>query len=147
MNLLNVQLTVGLPQAFIHRKHFSSCLFGLAKGINFIPGYRSGYRLSALHFPQEQRFTTILLRRKSKPSDKEKKKEKSAPARSKFVRDSGEITRHDCGGMFPCFFPNIIYYFNYSITVIVQELCESRGGRPELSVLTSLLASVDVKIY
>ena len=31
--------------------------------------------------------------------------------------------------------------------VIVQELCESRGGRPELSVLTSLLASVDVKIY
>ena len=33
------------------------------------------------------------------------------------------------------------------VTVIVQELCESRGGRPELSVLTSLLASVDVKIY
>ena len=30
---------------------------------------------------------------------------------------------------------------------IVQELCESRGGRPGLSVLTSLLASVDVKIY
>ena len=30
---------------------------------------------------------------------------------------------------------------------IVQELCESRGGRPELSVLTSLLASADVKIY
>ena len=31
--------------------------------------------------------------------------------------------------------------------VIVQELCESRGGRPGLSVLTSLLASVDVKLY
>ena len=31
--------------------------------------------------------------------------------------------------------------------LIVQELCESRGGRPELSVLTSLLVSVDVKIY
>ena len=28
---------------------------------------------------------------------------------------------------------------------IVQELCESRGGRPELSVLTSILVSVDVK--
>ena len=28
---------------------------------------------------------------------------------------------------------------------IVQELCESRGGRPGLSVLTSLLVSVDVK--
>ena len=34
-----------------------------------------------------------------------------------------------------------------AIQFIVQELCESRGGRPELSVLTSLLASVDVKIY
>ena len=33
------------------------------------------------------------------------------------------------------------------ITLIVQELCESRGGRPGLSVLTSLLVSVDVKIY
>ena len=30
---------------------------------------------------------------------------------------------------------------------IVQELCESRGGRPGLSVLTSLLVSVDVKQY
>ena len=29
--------------------------------------------------------------------------------------------------------------------VIVQELCESRGGRPGLSVLTSLVVSVDVK--
>ena len=28
-----------------------------------------------------------------------------------------------------------------------QELCENRGGRPGLSVLTSLLVSVDVKIY
>ena len=32
-------------------------------------------------------------------------------------------------------------------TLIVHELCESRGGRPELSVLTSLLVSVDVKNY
>ena len=30
---------------------------------------------------------------------------------------------------------------------IVQELCESRGGRPGLSVLTHLLVSMDVKIY
>ena len=29
----------------------------------------------------------------------------------------------------------------------VQELCESRGGRPGLSVLTSLLVSVDIKLY
>ena len=32
-------------------------------------------------------------------------------------------------------------------TFIVQELCESRGGRPGLSVLTIRLVSVDVKIY
>ena len=30
---------------------------------------------------------------------------------------------------------------------IVQELCESRGGRPGLSVLSSLPVSVYVKIY
>ena len=29
----------------------------------------------------------------------------------------------------------------------VQELCENRGGLPGLSVLTSFLVSVDVKIY
>ena len=33
------------------------------------------------------------------------------------------------------------------LPIIVQELCESRGGRPGLSVLTSLLVSVDVKLY
>ena len=33
------------------------------------------------------------------------------------------------------------------VPCIVQELCESRGGRPGLSVLTSLLVSVDVKNY
>ena len=31
--------------------------------------------------------------------------------------------------------------------VMVQELCESRGGRPGLSVLTSHLVFVDVKLY
>ena len=34
--------------------------------------------------------------------------------------------------------------FSYLFRIIVQELCESRGGRPGLSVLTSLLVSVDV---
>ena len=34
-----------------------------------------------------------------------------------------------------------------NLTVIVQETCDSRGGRPGLSVLTSLLVSVDVKLY
>ena len=36
---------------------------------------------------------------------------------------------------------------NKHTTRTVQDLCESRGGRPGLSVLTSLLVSVDVKIY
>ena len=35
-------------------------------------------------------------------------------------------------------------WVNHSVRV---EMCESRGGRPGLSVLTSLLVSVDVKIY
>ena len=35
----------------------------------------------------------------------------------------------------------------FSAGIIVQELSESRGGRPVLSVLTSLLVSVDVKLY
>ena len=33
------------------------------------------------------------------------------------------------------------------LPIIVQELCVSRGGRPGLSVLTSLLVSVDIKLY
>ena len=32
----------------------------------------------------------------------------------------------------------------YLFSLIVQELCESQGGRPGLSVLTSHLVSVDV---
>ena len=45
---------------------------------------------------------------------------------------------------------HVSYYIMHLIFLacdIVQELCESRGGRPGLSVLTSLLASVDVKNY
>ena len=38
-------------------------------------------------------------------------------------------------------------YRDPSQKIIVQELCESQGGRPGLSVLTSLLVSVDVKLY
>ena len=44
---------------------------------------------------------------------------------------------------FNCTFKNVIVTNKH----IVQELCESRGGRSGLSVLTSLLVSVDVKIY
>ena len=40
-----------------------------------------------------------------------------------------------------------LHAYQVRVTVIVQELCESRGGRPELSVLTSLLVSVDIKNY
>ena len=39
-----------------------------------------------------------------------------------------------------------VYLLTYTVNK-VQELCESRGGRPGLSVLTSLLVSVDVNRY
>ena len=39
------------------------------------------------------------------------------------------------------------YTFIATGAVIVQELCESRGDRPGLSILASLLVSVDVKLY
>ena len=46
------------------------------------------------------------------------------------------------------FFKLSIYTWGTSVcSFIGQELCESRGGRPGLSVLTSLMASVHVKIY
>ena len=40
-----------------------------------------------------------------------------------------------------------VFVHSFEGSFIVQELCESRGGRPGLSVLTSLLVSVDVKLY
>ena len=39
------------------------------------------------------------------------------------------------------------YHQEKLLLFLVQELCESRGGRPGLSVPTSLLVSVDVKLY
>ena len=38
-------------------------------------------------------------------------------------------------------------YSHARVSLIVQELCESRDGRSGLSLLTSLLVSVDVKNY
>ena len=43
--------------------------------------------------------------------------------------------------------PHDLYLPDATTHRIVQELCESRGGLPGLSVLTSLLVSVDVKLY
>ena len=40
-----------------------------------------------------------------------------------------------------------IFYLRPFYAGIVQELCESRGGRPGLSILISVLVSVDIKIY
>ena len=45
------------------------------------------------------------------------------------------------------FYCAIYRIVGFVYVTIVQELCESRGGRPGLSVLMSLLVSVDVKIY
>ena len=41
----------------------------------------------------------------------------------------------------------IFFFYSNTHSMIVQELRESRGGRPGLSVLMSLLVSVDVKNY
>ena len=52
------------------------------------------------------------------------------------------------------FYSSSFFYFlypnkslNHEYQFIVQGLCESRGGRPGLAVLTSFLVSVDVKQY
>ena len=45
------------------------------------------------------------------------------------------------------FFYPLCVWILFQNASIVQELCESRGGRPGLSVLTSRLVSVDVKLY
>ena len=55
-----------------------------------------------------------------------------------FLRPESTIT--DCVSAIYCVRPRPCHN-------IVQELCESRGGRPGLSVLTSLLVSLDVKLY
>ena len=58
-----------------------------------------------------------------------------------------------CSG---CIFPGIYFITRHLLNVKgisfgkflrVQELCESRGGRPGLSVLMSLTVSVDVKLH
>ena len=40
----------------------------------------------------------------------------------------------------------VIFLSALLLVKIVQELCESGGGPPRLSVVTSLLVSVDVKL-
>ena len=47
---------------------------------------------------------------------------------------------------YECIFPNGLHMSAFGMAGFrVQELCESRGGRPALSVLMSLTVSVDVK--
>ena len=56
---------------------------------------------------------------------------------------------------FPTFSPSLISlmvsvdvkHHVYNVSIRVQEMCESRGGRPGLSVLTSLMVFVDIKQY
>ena len=63
------------------------------------------------------------------------------------------VKLYACKETFPTHPP--VYFFSDSglgrgtlyTSFRVQELCESRGGRPGLSVLTSLLVPVDVKLY
>ena len=61
------------------------------------------------------------------------------------VSDSSQQRLKRQTGKYRCHLTNMPIAL--AIVSIVQELCESRGGRPGLSVLTSLLVSVDVKLY
>ena len=86
-----------------------------------------------------------------------------------FARSLAVFLRFRSSSLFPCVFVTVVWllenrcwgkvsqaYRSWCVrsvsqfqiqTHIVQELCESRGGRPGLSVLTNLLVSVDVKLY
>ena len=50
------------------------------------------------------------------------------------------------GAVFCPYLPSYSYRVP-ALGLPVQELCVSRGGRSGLSVLTSLLVSVDVRLY
>ena len=63
------------------------------------------------------------------------------------IRITGLCVEHDeVPAMYVNFTCSICELFS-CCNHIVQELCEIRGGRAGLSVLTSLLVSVDVKLY
>ena len=70
---------------------------------------------------------------------------------AQVLQSWGRVARHPlrpATGPQPCVgppSPHSSVHSSYQYPFIVQELCESRGGRPGLSVLTSLLVSVDVK--
>ena len=57
------------------------------------------------------------------------------------------LLRSDCGSDRDEAIDKCSYQKKSRLLFIVQELCGSRGGRPGLSVLTSFLVSVDVKLY
>ena len=65
------------------------------------------------------------------------------------IKDTVKATAaaHVIGVMTSMFLWSIYIYHSSVARFIVQELCESRGGRPGLSVLTNLKVSVDVKQY
>ena len=69
---------------------------------------------------------------------KKKRKEKKQKPLALKGRQNGTLNMHATSYQHDLQLPGV---------VIVQELCESRGGRPGLSALTSLLVSVDVKLY
>jgi len=145
--LLTLDWLWGRPQALLQRRNVSSVRVSLANGTKRTPSQNWGNQLSELHVPHRlclagisnafsASFTSIW------PS---------------FLRFYCTPTKRAYSALHPqalteCspldFRSSSIKTDSSALSVtIVQELCESRGGRPELSVLTSLLVSVDVKIY
>ena len=99
------------------------------------PMVRSGEMLSGLMY------RVMIWLKMVEPEPKPTKMR--PPIRPRWLGNhwENETRTHNCNNQLP------IKDHDQFPARIVQELCESRGGRPGLSVLTSLLVSVDVKIY
>ena len=85
-----------------------------------------------------KRPNTHVNMKRVRPGKKKKKKKKERERESSVsIKRLWFISAGNVGG----------YERNDRYNLTAQQLCESRGGRPGLSVLTSLMVSVDVKQY
>ena len=90
-----------------------------------------------------------VIRRCPQTSTFSKRKESRSgtEARSFFLPAYNALPLGQTGSLIKALGVSVYRPQRLHMAYIVQELCESRGGRPGLSVLTSLLVSVAVKIY
>ena len=65
VTLLRLNCSCGRPHNFIHSLHFSKARVGFGKATKTAPFKRSGYRLSLVQVPQQQRFTMAVIQYES----------------------------------------------------------------------------------